>query len=376
MIDKLPKYIISSIQNNHTSLGEHPALPPDDEDMFLLKIVNSYFNYLVKDVDVDSIDSLKNELGKLLSECVKIEKDNKEALERLVLDVVNDLFRIPSDTLTIDVKLVSNISSKDQRLIPEKTDDFEFDSIEDMNGLSDEIYKRRMLNALVAGASACGASDINEYLVRLFNISPSLPALYVKIMTYNNILMFFEKDTLSNEASTDASKVDVFIEYEKNKVRIMAEGIIFPTLLIETIKGLNELAISHGLPKDRKKAEYVIKKADFKLAEVWDLRLGIPLWTQILKCFEKIGEDVNGTVMIFFLMTLSCLPVNEFNSTLGEILANTKKGCEMLRGMMKEINHNLETDDFNDYMISQQNNMSQLSDSDYFEPDELIIDSI
>ena len=37
---KLPKHIIKSILSNKTSLGDHPALPPDEEEKFLLYLLD------------------------------------------------------------------------------------------------------------------------------------------------------------------------------------------------------------------------------------------------------------------------------------------------------------------------------------------------
>ena len=376
METKLPKYIIHSIETHSTSLGEHPSFPPDDEDNFLLKIVNNYFNKLCNNVDIQDINGVKKELGKLIVECQKIEASNKEALEDLAVSVVNNIFSIPEDTINIDTKLVTSIDNVKQRMLPEKTDDFEFDSIDDMNSLSDEIYKRRMLNALVCGASLYYSMNTDLYLTNLFKISPELPSMYAKILKYNNILMYFEKDTLDKNGITEAGSVDVYIQQEQNKVDISAQGIIFPILLNELIKGFNELAISHGLPEEKAKAEYVMKKSDFKLAEMWDSRLGLPLWDRVVNCLDKIDCDINDAGINFFFMELSCLSPYDFNTTLKEIFGKTKKGHSMLKEIVDKIINEKEQDEFDGYMSTMQKQRFQISDSEYFEPEELIADCV
>ena len=376
METKLPKYIIHSIETHSTSLGEHPSFPPDDEDSFLLKIVNNYFNKLCDNIDIQDINGIKKELGKLIVECQKIETLNKEALEGLVVDVVNNVFSIPEDTINIDAKLVTSIDNVKQRMLPEKTDDFEFDSIDDMNSLGDEIYKRRMLNTLVCGASLYYSMNTDLYLTNLFKISPELPSMYTKILKYNNILMYFEKDTLDKNGITEAGSVDVYIQQGQNKVDISAQGIIFPILLNELIKGFNELAISHGLPEEKTKAEYVMKKSDFKLAEMWDSRLGLPLWDRVVKCLDKIDRDINDIGINFFFMELSCLSPYDFNAALKEIFGNTKKGSAMLKEIIDKIVDEKEQDEFDDYMNTMQKQRFQISDSEYFEPEELIADCV
>lgn len=373
---KLPKYIVNSIKHNATSLGNHPSFPPDDEQNFLTKITNAYFTQLCSKIHTDNIQDIKNDLSRLVVECQKIEKTRKDALEKLALGVIHRMFEIPEDVINIKLSLADTINCKNQRRLPERTDDFEFDSIDDMNYLSDEIYKRRMLNALVAGSSLYYAMDYDMYIADLFRISSDLPALYIKIMDYNNFLMYFEKETLNEKETTTAGNVRVIIHNGQDNVEIDASGIMFVTLLSELIKGINELAIAHGLPEEKNKAEYVIKKADFTLAELWDLRLGLPLWNRVVKVFNKIEYDIHEIGLNFFFMELSCLSAYDFNNTLKEIFGGTKKGEILLKDIIDDIITNKDKDEFDDYIRMKRNAKFRLSDSEYFNPDELITDCL
>lgn len=366
---QLPKHILNALQNNQTSLGEHPAYPPEEEETFIVNAVANKFTELCANKKITDIEQLKNELGKLIKQCRKIEENNTSALEELCMYIVTELFSIPEDTIQIDVKLVSEVNNDNQRLLPEKTDDFSFDSIEDMNYLSGEIYKRRMLNALVAGAAIYYSNNISTYIKELFEIDSELPALYKKILKYNELLLFFEKDKLTEDDGTiEAGKVDVTMDMPQNMVKIEAEGIMFPILLEETIKGVFELAIAHGLPEDRKKAEYIIKKSDFKLAEIWDMRLGITLWDIIVKQIEGL-DTVEPN---FFLMTLSELPADKFNDCLREVFGKTKRGQRILQNIIEKILSEKDKDEFNDF-IQQGNDGFQIEDG-YFTSEELIAD--
>lgn len=366
---QLPKHILNALQNNQTSLGEHPAYPPEEEEAFIVNAMANKFTELCANKEITDIERLKNELGKLIKQCRQIEENNTPALEELCMDIVTELFSIPEDTIQIDVKLVGEVNDDNQRLLPEKTEDFSFDSIEDMNYLSGEIYKRRMLNALVSGAAIYYSNNISTYIKELFEIDSELPALYKKILKYNELLLFFEKDKLTEDDGTiEAGKVDVTMDMPQNMVKIEAEGIMFPILLEETIKGVFELAIAHGLPEDRKKAEYIIKKSDFKLAEIWDMRLGITLWDIIAKQIEGL-DTVEPN---FFLMTLSELPVDKFNDCLREVFGKTKRGQRILQNIIEKILSEKDKDEFNDF-IQQGNDGFQIEDG-YFTSEELIAD--
>lgn len=371
----LPKYILNALKENKTSLGEHPSYPPEEEEKFIVNLVEKTFNELSEKVQFSNYEELKERLGKTLVECRKLEANNTDALEKLCGEIINELFSIPQDTIEINSELVNKIDSSEERLIPEKTTDFSFDDIEDMNHLTDEIYKRRMLDALVTGASMYYTNNIGEYVKEIFNIDSDLPSLYKKALDYNNVLMFYEKDTFNDRRSTDGGKVDVLISSKDNVVSINAEGLLFPILVEETIKGLLELAISHGLPENREKAQYVIGKSDFKLAELWDMRLGYCLWKLIAEEMQDCGYDMIEIGINFFLMELSEMDCDEFNHSLQEIFARTKKGKEILSDIVEKILYGKEQDEFDDYIDTKNDELVQMNDgNEYFTPEELITD--
>lgn len=370
---ELPKHIINAINKNETSIGESPALPPEDESKFLLKLINKEYADLTD--GVENVETIKDELPMLITMCRKNESNNIPALESLCIEVINRIMPIPQDTIDIQANIVNNIDVKQQRLVPEETIDFSFDSIDDMKNLTDEIYKRRMLNALISGASVVISEDVEIYLSSLYKINPDLPSLYNKIMKYNDILLYSEKDTLNQNENTEGGNVDVYIQSQENMVTIEAEGIMFPILFCEVIKGLLELAISHGLPEEREKAEYILKKSDFKLAENWDIRIGIPLWKRITAMFERINVNIYDVGVNFFFMQLALKHCYEFNEFLQEIFLGTKNGERLLSDMVTEIMNSKEQDEFNDYMKSKNDAAYQINDNDYFLPDELIVDS-
>ena len=372
---ELPKHIIKSLRTNRTSLGEHPAFPPEEEEKFIVNIVSDTFNEIVEKTDVEDITTLEKELSTIIAQCRKIEKDNIQALEELSYKIITEMFDIPSDTLKMEGKIVNKIDTSTERLVPEKTDGFSFDDIEDMNYLSGEIYKRRMLNALVAGASMYYMNYIGNYIKEIFEINPDLPSLYKKMIDYNNLLLYISKDTLNTKETTDGGKVDVTISSKDEYPIIKAEGLLFPILFEETVKGILELAISHGLPDNVEKAKYVISKADFKIAEVWDMRLGYALWKLIQDEVSECGYDILEIGINFFLMELSQMDTEEFNSTLKEIFARTKKGKRNINEIVQRITYNKDKDEFDDYIKTKNDSTIQINDDEYFTPEELITDN-
>lgn len=373
----MPKNILDIILSNKTSLGDNPALPPDLEDKFLVFLVNKYYEGLLTHFDSVDVEDLTNDLSYAMTECKNLESNCKEALEKLCFDIVNEIFNIPNDTLVLDMKLVDKVDVKQERLVPESSADYSFENIEDINSLTSEIYKRRLLNVLIMGAAMYYAEHTEFYSHILNKIDGRLKTIYDKIMRVNNLLLFHTKQSLSNKQK-DGGKVDVYISNEDTPVRIEAKGIFFPILLEETIKGLLELSVAHGLPKDKEKAEFVLSKADFKLAEIWDQRLGVPLWEQILKTMDEIEEDPLEVGLNFFFMEISQLKPKQFNLAMQEIFANTKAGKRLVKEITNKIHYQKEMDDFNDYMSSQQANSEEypLNDDEYITSDELLSDDL
>lgn len=373
---KLPSYILKALRNNKTSLGEHPSFPPEEEENFIVSTVSRVFDEVIENFGNDAdYETLKSELGRLITECRKLEKNNIQSLEELCGKIINDFFQIPNQTLKIEAKIVNKVNTDNERLVPEKTsDDFSFDDINDMNTLSDEIYKRRMLNVLVTGAAMHYMNIIGEYVKEVFDINSELPALYKKIIDINTVLMFYEEDRLDDKKTSDGGKVDVTITSKNNFPTIQAEAVVFPVLVEETIRGILELAVSHGLPKDIQKAKYILSKADFKLAEVWDMRLGYCLWNVIAREIEKCELDIREIGVNFFLMELSEMDCEEFNNSLQEIFAKTKKGREIISDIFEKISYNKDKDEFDDYIKTKNDSMVQINDNEFYSPQDLITD--
>ena len=370
---ELPKNILNIIASNKTSLGDNPALPPEMDDKFLVFLVNDYYKELLTHFDSIDIEELTDDLSATMTECKRIENENKEALEKICFEFVNNVFNIPSDTLSIDMELVDKVDTQQERLVPESSDNFSFDSIDDIHSLTNEIYKRRFLNALIIGAAMDFAEQYIFVENKLDEINGTLRENYKKIWFINNLLLFHTKQSLSKKQK-DGGNVDVYISNETTPPRIEAKAILSPILVEETIKGLLELAISHGLPKEKDKAEYVMSKADFKLAEVWDQRVGLPLWIRIRKIMKECNVSVHPS---FLFMELASLETDKFNTTMQEILAGTKMGRHLIKEIVRNIHYNIDIDDFDDYISNQQLPQDEIPMNDEeFTSDDLINDDI
>lgn len=354
LMQELPKDIMKALARNLTSLGDHPSFPPEEEYKFDSKITLERFQQVkddvlsIEDLADYSVQGLSKAVNQMILECQEIENANKEALEKLCFNIVVDLFAIPEDIINFSCTLTDSISPKSIRAnVKPVSTDMTFIDINHMNSLSDEVYKRRLIDALITGAAMNYSKIKKEYIGDLYEMNPKLPKLYRDIIKIMNYLMFVKNDIgISDEDKKQIGVVNVLIGNRTRRTEINAEGVIFPVLLMESIKGMMEAFAAHGLPKNKKEASYVMSKADFLAAEPWDMRMGPILWD----CFEEAMQEKDTKMVPNIFVEIVSLPIDEFNNLMKEIFAKTKKSKKVFELVKQEIEERIEYSDFQDRM--------------------------
>ena len=363
----LPQFLFKMVKTHTTSLGDNEVFPSGDDYPFDYIILKERFNEVcdaIGDLGISDLseDSLMSELSSLLNECKELETPVRDSLERICENAVNRLFAIPEGILNIKCKLVDRIKFKNAiRLRPESDGDikYTFTDVHDIDFSKKAIGKRRVINSLIQGGSYLYANVIGLYIDEINRINPRLLQLYRAITAINDYLLFTKKEEMTDDKPMQGSYVETHLGMDDEKTTINAQGIIFPLLFQETIKGLFELFSAHGLPTDKEKAKYIIKKADFVLAEPWDLRLGVGLWKRV---FGKV-QDTN---MIPYMFTsLVKLDTDSFNSIMKEILSNTQKGNELINDLMQQAEYDNGYQQFTNRINAKNLDKSLIQDS-YF----------
>lgn len=335
---KLPKFLYNSLKTHATSLGNNDAFPPEKRFPFDYFIIKKRFNNVCRRlVELEGNDSLMNEdklitnLTKYITKCKELEMPFKKALTEICINNVSEMFGVPDETVMINCELVGEIKPKHAlRILPEEDEEYQFNDLTDFDNSNKVILKRRLINSLIQGAAY---SYYNNAINDVYQLNSELPELYERIRTINDYLLFTKEEVIDDKHPRQGACVEVLLGREGEKTEINAQGILYPYLLTETIRGFLELFASHGLPKDNKKAEYIIKHADFLLAEPWDLRFGVELW-------ELLAKDIEDTKLIpFFLSSLCELDTENFNSIIKEIFAKTKKGETYKNQLIKDAMH-------------------------------------
>ena len=350
--DGLPKKLLKQIYDGKTSLGNNPAFPPEDELKFEEKLLLPAYKHIVSDIeqlypdfDKNNIGEFKTELSKLLKRCKDIEQPLKSQLELLVMKIIKDIFNVTKDDVDLNIEMVDTITVNDIKmsLLPETTDEIEFDGIEDIKGLNDDIYKRRVVNCLMQGLSNRFIHLYELYIKDIFVLNDGLLPLYKRIITLNEYINFMEDANLVNENDiTFGSTSDIMVK-TNDKSTINVIGVNFISLLHESVRAMLELISVSGLPNDHNKMKYVLKKSDFRYATYWDIRFGISMWNKIE---EKLGDSEYADILPYLFYTIITKPTEDFNTLLQNILANTKQGKIELKSMIDGIRYKIDKDNF------------------------------
>jgi hypothetical protein len=301
-----------ALRRRQHSLGEHPAFPEGDEQHFEEKIMGDRFKDVLKNAkkyfDTDHIDAktiLMNQLP-LLNDCMVSEKRHRKELEELAIRMIREEFDMSEEDVEITAELVDRVTLEGTKknAKPMPIEGMEFDSHKDLVEANKEVYKRRLLNAMIQGAAKKNHHMFHMVDDELSELEPRLPLLYAKTMAAADY-MYYIIDRMDEGIPGGIVRVE-FPKSEAEKPKIHVQALIFPVLIHELAKGAMELLSSHGLPEDESVQKYVLGKADFLAAEPWDMRLGPALWEKFTKLIDP--KDFNLKHHVY--MELASLPVD------------------------------------------------------------------
>lgn len=331
------------------SLGQHPAFPEDDEATFEQKIMGRRFDEVQKRYkrafDVDSIDTQKvvKEMMPLVYETMSLEEKHKKELEELAVKMIREEYDMSEDVVEIVAELTPEIVLKGAQKHPKPmaVEGMEFEKHEDYVRANQEVYKRRFLNAMTQGAAKKCNHMFHMVDEELVNMDPRLPNKYNKMMSAADYMYYVIPKI--DEGGVTGGMVEVEYPSKDNpKAKIHAQAMVFPVLVHEIVKGVMELLSANGLPKDKKLTEYVTNKADFVAAEPWDMRLGPAIWERFTDAIDPDDFHLKHHVYA----ELAALPASEFHSQMKEIMAGTKEGKKIVKGIVERVKQDIQQEEY------------------------------
>lgn len=361
--ERMHSQLEDDLANRNHSLGKHPIFPEGDESSFEEKIMGERFNDVAKRYkrayDVDNIDnsSVMSGMMPLVYETMGLEAKHKRALEKLAEKMIREEYDMDKDIVEIHAELTPNINMEGTKKNPKPIAvEMQFKNHDEMTNATDEVYKRRFLNAMIQGAAKKCNHMFHMVDDELTDMDPRLANKYSKMMASADY-MYYIIPKMENGVSGGVVRVQ-FPTKDNPKAVIYAQAMVFPVLIHELVKGVMELLSAHGLPKNKKMGEYVINKADFLAAEPWDMRIGPGLWDRFTRMIEP--DDFHLKHHVYSEM--AALPVKEFNVKMREVMAGTKEGSKIIKGVIDEIKGGLQEDEFNEAMNEMSGKSEAISD--------------
>lgn len=356
LMDTLPTAIIASA--NKTPYGNTPYFMGINGmgSKFVERALMSQFEDAKKILknygQIDSVDAktIEEAFQKIVTKCQRIEEKNKSLLEKLAVNYVVDLFSVPDDTVKIEARLVNEIEKADELSPIEPFDGdlgFETADLEDLSGIDGEVAKRHFLNALNMGAGMRLSENVRGYLEDLYDVDSRLPQLYKEAIALNNYMIFKSPYLgIDDKNRMQIGLVDVKFGSNDELVTISAQGVIFPIVLCELIRGFMELFSSHGLPKEMDRMKYVVSKSDYLKAEPWQMRIGPYMWN----IFTEYFENSDTSEMPYIYKVISELKPDAFFKAFSEMMGKTRKGKHYAKLIYDKAMHDKEMTDFTNKM--------------------------
>lgn len=304
---------------------------------------------------------MMQQMFQIMGEVSQIEARHKEALEQLATDIVSEEFDIP------DQMLEATLSPPGTDLGFDSDDDDDDDddgdspqmdmpkqpkSAQRMEELEMHVDKRRIINALMQGASKKGHYIFHMVADELDAIDPRLMGLYGKLMSLADFQYWIIPDSTMSGQAGGVEKIEwrkaekpedddeeeemenVNVEEGDEIPVVVAKAWIFPLLVHELIKGTLELSAinwADGHLDFEEQAE-VIKRADTVEGEIWGMRLGPGMWEKFLDCVGTENYDIKQ----WLFHELTKLPVEQFHEFMKEILSGSQR-CEEVIQTLKDL---------------------------------------
>lgn len=302
---------------------------------------------------------------------VNIEGRHKDELEQLAIEVCLDETETPEDWYKIIAELnrggidTSNFKFKPKEEKEEKPKleipSFDVEDLTDEEIFELEKHKRNIINAIIQGAAKKGHYVFQkpEIKQKLDEIDPRLYSAYLGIMSINDLFYFTMEqmiELMSQTGNGVAGKVELDPddededeggdeEQDEDQTVIKAQGLIFPILCHEIIKGLEEAKGRYGLPEDPSMREKVKGAVDILPNEPMQLRIGPEIVEKLrLTLPDEMFEPENKGLINWFQILLYQIPAKEFLEIIGDVISEdeskNRRATSKFREIMRDAQQN------------------------------------
>jgi len=379
--------------------AQNPAMKKGAQDV--QRLVSSRFGKVadklkqvtgIEDISSQQVQGMVyQEMMRKLPAIMRIEAAHREELEDLAKEASLEETEVPEDWFEIEARLNRDgIDTSDFRYQEEKPEkkekpempeipSFDVEDLTDEEILELEKHKRNIINAIVQGAAKKGHYIFQkpDVKARLDAINPSLYRDYLGIMAINDF-MYFSMEQMIEMMSQSGQGVAGKVKLEDNddeeesgddeggessNTKIIADGMIFPILCHEIIKGIEEAKGRYGLPQDPEMAQRVMGQTDLLSNEPMQLRIGPEIVEKIRFALpDEMYSESNKGLINWFHTVLYQIPAEEFLELIGLAISEDESKVRRATSKFKEIMREAQQlkTEYDDY--KQSNDDEEMSD--------------
>lgn len=318
------------------------------------------------------------------NEIVQTESAHREDLEKLAVELVIKEMGIPEGALQFDAKIVGmgEIDTQDfNREMQQQPNidpvDIEQDLMTDLESMTMEKAKRRLINNMIQGASKRGHYMYHYVADKIREITGSdrIIGQYGILMSVNDTLYWQLSDEkmkmmMGGDGGGGSIGGKEEVRTNTNPPTIVARGLNFPILVHELIKGVMELFAIQGRPTDEEGNDLeswseIEGSEDTLEKEMWDLRLGPAIWDRIRSQYpESILTDENKIeLQNYLLVEIFKLPAKQFLVFMREVISGSENGRRLMNELVDGVDKLFKDQDYQDAIEAFNENLNDITDN-------------
>jgi hypothetical protein len=403
LLETIQNNLISEAQMNDNVRQNFESGENDYQDILGQELTNQLAQEAFQEIADDirrktgrqnvSLGDVQNLLGTSLMAAAQEEyRIGIENLERKAVEMIRKQYNIPANAVEFDAKIVglppqmlvgSDMSPEQMERLSRQANikvgkinrqglKMDRGTSEPPQGKSEEelkpqIKRRRLTNAMMHGA-ARKSQNLHHMDDQLRDENPQLGRNYANVMAANDANYFLIDDaTIRSEGESGIHAGNVRIDLSnREKPKVIAQGMIFPILLHELSKGVVELMSLWGLSEDSEERRYVLDKTDNLSSETNDIRLGTKIWERFV---EQIPVDNQEVISLTWNM-LQELSDYEYNQVIEGLIRKSTDAQNKVRRMAEEALSELQREASDDAFGGYEDSPEAEEDGDTLTPPE------
>lgn len=279
--------------------------------------------------------------------------------------IINATLGTPSNDVI--AKMKKEKAKIEQKLTPEEKEE-----------LTNEVFKRDIINAIIGGVARKThyIYEKPEVKAQLDAIDPKLYQLYSTTVPLIDTVYFLDEGMMDMAAEGNGITAAVDVDDEEDpetgetKTVINATAFMFPILCHEIAKGIEEALARHGYSNDEDMARMTLGQADTLKSETEGLRIGPAILEKIRNILPtKLFDKSDIGLIRFFFVELYKIPADEFINLMKYVISDTDSDQDYAKREFDELigKARVSKEKYLDYLQSQYMDDMDIDDEDTYD---------